>query len=217
MPRLTKEALSKFIGTNCKRQLRLYLSPDNRTFAAERQAEHMPPPQPPRPGLRQITQAGEEWGAAKVAELAKTFGRSAIIGQPALNQRGETRYKEIDLGTVIRQVSPWQFLVEAQFTVGQAFETALRIQTYQQTFGLDYASVRPDLILVLPPGSRVSMVLPDGDVQGLADNDNRLQLKVIDVKLTAEPSRPTLPRLPITRWHWPVGFSIKGLMVNSSS
>ena len=71
MPLLTKEALSRYVRTGCKRQLRLYLTPDNRRFADERALEGMPPIQPPRPGLPQIVKQGEEWQSAKISDVGK--------------------------------------------------------------------------------------------------------------------------------------------------
>ena len=190
MPYFRKEALSKYMGTGCRRQLRLYLTPENQTYAAERLREGMPPTQPPRPGLEQIIQAGDEWGAAKVADLAGTFGPSAIVGNPFTHRTGQTRYRAIDLRTALKQSAPGTFLVEAEFAIGPGFERSLGIDGYRAAFGLGYANVRPDLIDVLPPGHLPRLVRPDGDVAFLAPGDSRLQLRVIDVKLTAEPSPP---------------------------
>ena len=58
MPYLSKKVISQYFRTECKRQLRLDLSPDNATYGAERSAEGMPEPQAPRPGLEHIVQAG---------------------------------------------------------------------------------------------------------------------------------------------------------------
>src|SRR4051812_38597010 len=95
MPQFRKEALSKYIGTGCRRQLRLYLSPDIQRYEAERTAQRMPPVQPPRPGLRQIMEVGEQWGLAKVADLAQAFGSEAIIGTPHRRADGQTHYQPI--------------------------------------------------------------------------------------------------------------------------
>lgn len=54
MPYFTKEALSKYIRTGCRRQLRINLSPDNREYRPEREQAGMPPPLPPPPGLYYI-------------------------------------------------------------------------------------------------------------------------------------------------------------------
>ena len=87
MPYLTKKVLSQYIHTGCLKQLRLDLSPDNQDYGHERKTEGMPVPQPPRPGLEQIAQAGEEWQQAKLADLTNTFGQRAANQPPATAHR----------------------------------------------------------------------------------------------------------------------------------
>ncbi len=50
----------------------------------------MLPKQPPRPGLEQLRQAGEEWQAEKLADLSDTFGNDYVIGDRYNNAAGET-------------------------------------------------------------------------------------------------------------------------------
>ncbi|HLI27831.1 MAG TPA: AAA domain-containing protein [Chloroflexota bacterium] len=191
MPYFTKEALSKYIRTGCRRQLRLNLSPDNREYRPEREQAGMPPPLPPPPGLYYIREAGEQWGAAKVADLARAFGAAALIGRPKFHAAsGQTRYEAIPLATALAQATVGQFLVEAEYSVGPAFQQALGIAHFRERFGLAWGLVRPDLIELRPPGSFPQAVRPDGDVCDLAPDDPRVQLRVIDIKLTAEPSPP---------------------------
>jgi DNA replication ATP-dependent helicase Dna2 len=188
MPRLTKEALSQYIRTECKRQLRLCLSPDNSQYRAERAAQNMPPPQPPRPGLEQIVQAGEEWQAAKLHDLTETFGARAMVGDPYIHPSGQTRYHPVQLDMALARAGPDQFLVEAQYEVGPAFQSALGITRHRTQFDLEYAEARPDIIQVLPSGCFSRAVSPSGETRRLPGRDPRLQLRVIDIKLTAEPS-----------------------------
>ena len=148
MPYFRKEALAKYVGTGCQRQLRLYLSPDNQRYQAERAAQRMPSVQPPRPGLAQIAQAGEAWGRAKVADLARAFGPAAIVGMPVAHPTDETRYRPLPLDAAVGQAAPGQFLVEAEYTIGPAFEQALGIAAHRARLWLDYAAARPDLIAV---------------------------------------------------------------------
>jgi hypothetical protein len=190
MPYFRKEALSKYIGTGCQKQLRLYLTPDNARFRVERDAEGMPPPQPPRPGLEHIRQEGEEWGAAKVSDLAQAFGSSAVVGRGLVHETGQTRYKEMELEEAIKQAAAGKFLIEAQYSIGKGFEAALGIEHLREKFGLEYADVRPDIIEVLPGGHCHRFVRPNGDLGPIPVGDTRLQLRPIDVKLTAEPSPP---------------------------
>lgn len=149
----------------------------------------MPPVQPPRPGLEYLAQAGEEWQAEKIADLSDTFGAAVVIGDRQTNQAGQERFGEIELVSYLPTAPQGSFLVEAQFDVGPAFEGALGIAGYRQTYGLNYSRLRPDIIEVLPPTSDIDRhVTPAGVVLWLADDDQRIKLRVIDIKLTAEPS-----------------------------
>lgn len=189
MPKVGKEALSQFIRTECLRLLRLNLSPDTQAFQQERVAAGMPPVQPPRPGLEYLAQAGEEWQADKIADLTDTFGTAVVIGDRYTDHTGHERFREIELIQYLAMAPQGSFLVEAQFDVGPAFEGALGIAGYRQAYGLSYSRLRPDLIEVLPPTSNIDRhVTPAGTVLWLADDDHRIKLRVIDIKLTAEPS-----------------------------
>src|SRR5437879_2597834 len=120
MPQISKQALSQFIRTGCQRQLIFNLHPDNPTFRPERQALGMPYPQSPRPGLRQIQAAGDEWAAEKLHDLTQTFGATAIVGNPHQTATNQTHYRAISLNQVIPHATPIRFLVEAEFSVGAA-------------------------------------------------------------------------------------------------
>ena len=188
MPYLSKEAISKYIRTECKRQLRLYLTPDNKTYQPERTAQQMPPPQDPRPGLAHIKEEGESWQAKKLYDLTQTFGSGAVIGKVYQHSSGETRYRNQPLQTALLNAAPYKFLVEAEFTIGPTFEQSMSIDGYRSKYTLDYAAVRPDILEILPALSFPRYVLSSGEVKPLPPNDTRLQLRVIDIKLTAEPS-----------------------------
>ncbi|MDY7028234.1 MAG: hypothetical protein SVR04_08065, partial [Spirochaetota bacterium] len=189
MPQVGKEALSQFIRTECLRLLRLNLSPDAQAFQQERTAAGMPPVQPPRPGLEYLAQAGEEWQAEKIADLSDTFGTAVVIGDRYTNRAGQERFREIELVNHLTTAPQGSFLVESQFDVGPTFEGALGIAGYRQAYGLNYSRLRPDLIEVLPHTSNIDRyVTPAGAVLWLAVDDHRIKLRVIDIKLTAEPS-----------------------------
>jgi len=151
MPQIGKEALSQFIRTECLRQLRLNLSPDTQAFRQERAAAGMPPVQPPRPGLEHLAQAGEEWQAEKLADLSDTFGAQVVVGDRYTTPSGAERFRNIDLLNVLPSVQPGSFIVEAEFDIGAAFESAMSIDDYRTRYGLSYARLRPDLIEVLAP------------------------------------------------------------------
>ena len=188
MPQLSKKVLSQYFRTECKRQLRLNLSPDTARFRSEREAQDMPPPQQPRPGLEQIAQEGEEWQAAKLQDLSETFGQELVVGETYTNEQGQVRYRNAPLEQALAGVNPGQFLVEAEYQVGPTFESALGIDELRGEYDLEYAGVRPDIIEVLPPGRFSRFVDPSGETHSLGPDDRRHQLRVIDIKLTAEPS-----------------------------
>jgi DNA replication ATP-dependent helicase Dna2 len=188
MPQLGKQALSQFIRSGCQRQLALNLYPDNVAFLPERQALNMPYPQSPRPGLRQIQAAGDEWAAEKLHDLTQTFGAASVLGHPHQTPTNQTHYRPIRLDQLVPQAVPIRFLVEAEFPIGASFQTALGITGYSAQFNLQYADLRPDIIAVLPPGTYTQFITPDGTLQSNPPGDTRRQLRVIDIKLTAQAS-----------------------------
>ena len=188
MPQVGKQTLGQFIRTNCLRQLAFNLYPDNPKFRSDRKKLQMPYPQSPRPGLRQIQQAGEEWQEEKLNDLTQTFGVEAIIGSPYTTHSNHTRYRPTPLGQALAGGNPICFMVEAEFPVGPAFQAAIGIQRHNTQFNLVYAELRPDVIAVLPPASFPRFIGPDGTLHTLAAHDTRRQLRVIDIKMTAEAS-----------------------------
>lgn len=150
----------------------------------------MPNPQPPRPGLDQFRRAGDAWQEAKLNDLTETFGPHTIVGRPHRTPSGHVKYDPLDLASdaLVPGVVPGAFIVEAQFEVGPAFETALSIDSYRAMYGLDYAALRPDIIEVLPPSHSRERITPLGEIERLPAGDARLQLRVIDIKLSSEPS-----------------------------
>lgn len=188
MPQINKQVLSQFIRTGCQRQLALNLYPDNSTFRPERDAQGMPYPQSPRPGLRQIQAAGDEWAAEKLHDLTTTFGTDAIVGNPQTSATNQTVYRPIHLADIMQHANPIRFLVEADFPVGATFQNALGITGLVTQHQMQYSLLRPDIIVVIAPRTFLSTVNPDGTVEDLPQNDTRRQLRVIDIKLTAQAS-----------------------------
>jgi len=188
MPYFSKKVLSRYIRTECKRQLRLNLSPDNKDYRSERIVDEMPPEQPPRPGMEHMVQAGEEWEATVVHDLTRTFPAGVVIGDSYTHASGQTRYRPIPLESALTDAPPGAFLIEAQYEVGNSFEHALHIEHLRLDHDLAYSEVRPDITVVLPARHFDQYVTPAGDVLSLPHDDARAQLRVIDIKLTAEPS-----------------------------
>jgi hypothetical protein len=195
-----RETLSDFIRTGCLRQLRLNLA---RRFENAKTLDDpsMPPPQPPRPGVTAIRELGEEYEAEKCAELAAGFGTAAIIGSTMDPTRKPPTYGSIPLASALDVARAGQFIVQGEYAIGQpsqsghgsaslsegAFERALGIGGLRAApYALTYARLRPDLIAILAPRTH-SHITPRGDVVNAPTNDERLQLRVIDIKLSAEP------------------------------
>lgn len=188
MPQLGKKSLSQYIRTGCLRQLALDLFPDNQTYRPERQAQTMPHPQSPRPGLRQVQAAGDEWAEEKLHDLTQTFGQPAVLGDRRTTPTNHTRYEPVQLAAYIQTAVPIQFIVEAEFPMGAAFQAALSITGHAARFSLHYSELRPDIIAVLAPGTFSRFITPVGTVHELPAGDTRRQLRVIDIKLTAQAS-----------------------------
>ncbi|MBI5531782.1 MAG: AAA family ATPase [Deltaproteobacteria bacterium] len=187
-PVVGKHSLSQFIRTNCLRQLAFNLYPDNNDYAQKRAQLQMPYPQSPRPGLHQVQTAGDEWQAEKLHDLTQTFGPQTIIGSAYTLPSGQVRYKEVQLAAHLPTTTPTTFIVESTFTIGNTFERALGIASHATQYSLRYGKLRPDIIEVLPAATFASLISADGTVSPLPAGDTRLQVRIIDIKLSADPS-----------------------------
>src|SRR6266540_620930 len=199
MPLLSKQVISNYLRSDCQRRLRLdlhpditHLLPDGQTAQQERQQTGMPPRNVSRPGLAALAAAGEEWEEAKINDLVQTFGLPALIGDSQRTPAGTYRFSGVPLAGLIAQAAPGRFIVQAQFDAGAAFQNALGIQHLQTAHNLGYRELRPDLIQIFgpAPACQRQAVQPDGSVIDVPLTDARLALRVIDIKLTAEPSVP---------------------------
>lgn len=190
MPYFGKQVLTAYIHTDCQRRLRLSLYPEKETYQPERDALDMPPEQPPRPGLQEFRKAGDEWQDEVLSNMETVFGASSIIGESDPLPSGAPRYKKILLEDHLGAASPGQFLIEASYSIAPAggFERHLGIARYRPDFSLDYSDMRPDIIEVLSPGTYLRRVTPEGLVEALPAGDPRTQLRVLDIKLSADPS-----------------------------
>lgn len=183
MPFLSKRVISQFIRRDCQRQLRLLLSPDNEDYRHEREAADMPDPHNPRPGLELVAQEGREWEVEKIRELQQTFGEELLIADEFINENGEQRFRDIPLEEEIGGAESYQFLVQPSYDVTDTFVAANNLDQLD----LGYSDLRPDLIQVLPSDEGREAVLPDGSTELVKDQD-RIPLRVVDIKLTAEPN-----------------------------
>ena len=198
MPSLKKKALSLYFRNGCQRQLALNLYSDK-----EREVGGMPERQKARAGLGLAGAAGYEWQDEKVSELADVFGKDAVHMNPL---KHGNRPEFIPIADVLPRLKPYQFIVEGYYDAAtRTFMDAVGISTLKDAAGqpLNVGAALPDLIQALPPaacpaswevvqqdGSPLATmqgVQPNGDVVPLASTDQRLRLRVIDIKLSAEP------------------------------
>jgi len=205
MPLLSKRVISNYLRSDCLRRLRLDLVPDTQAAQAERQALSMPPRDVARPGLQALTDAGRDWEKAKVNDLAQTFGAGNLAGNFQTDPNGQYLFSQTPLAGLMHHAQPGRFLVEAEYDMGQTFQQALNLSGLITNHQLVFSQLRPDLIQVFSAGSRRQEVMPNGTIVPIADEDPRLPLRIIDIKLTAEPSVPyfievTLYAMALSGW-----------------
>lgn len=180
MPYLSKRVVSNYFRTDCPRQLGLLLYPETKKFEAERLALGLPPKAVGRTGMAALTSEGNRWEQAKLQDLETTFGMASIVGAKT---GGE--FQDQQLSNAIRRATPGTFLVRPEFDVGAGFLKAIGIDAMVTQYNLGFAKLVPDLVQVLASQDVERIVEADGSVH---DPDDRIGLRVIDIKMTAEPS-----------------------------
>ena len=193
MPVFQKKVLSAYIRSGCKRRLRLSMYPTDR----ERIANGMPETQKARAGVGIAGQLGYDWQEEKVSELVEVFGANSVLQEKGGPKNRAKPQNLLDL--MLKGLQPHQFIVEAKYSSDTAsFRQGMGLVFMSDENGekLDLSDNHADLLQVLPPRSvalpdekpEYSLeVHPDGSLSQLDENDNRLRLRVIDIKLAAEP------------------------------
>lgn len=185
MPKLSKKVISAFIKTGCERQLKFLLNSDK-----ERETFGMPPKQPPLGGLVRKKLFGIEWEKKKAGDLGKAFKKidpEIIIGNP-IQDKGSIKYDKIQLDEAIQFASPHRFILEGEYEVGILFEINYGIYKYGKKFNLEYSNIRPDIIQICSPQTYSQYVLENGNLANVTKEDSRLQLRIIDIKASHEPT-----------------------------
>lgn len=184
MPKLTKKALSLYLRNGCERQLRFTLYSD-----AELDARGMPPRQAARPGLGFAALAGDEYQHAKVEELRWAFGVHVKDG--GLEAPASFKYRPLELSAALGAAQAHDILVETSFALAGTFERNYRLGELTDHEGAPVITgeVRPDLVQVLPPGalSFPNVLQADGTITLASEDDARLRLRVLDIKLSSHP------------------------------
>lgn len=184
-PHFTKKVLSMFFRNRCERQARLYMY-----------SKHAPPIGAParqqaRFG-RGLMDAGNEWQNEKVAELEKIIGSIRIRQNPPTTSSGTP--SPLDLARELHSLTPHVFVVEGEFNAEAEFKSIYGLGGLTDEYGgaLSIGTFRPDLIQVRPSFAADPQACQEGlDDRGqivpLDPSDERLQLRVIDIKMASEP------------------------------
>ncbi|WP_018147818.1 hypothetical protein [Henriciella marina] len=188
MYKLGKRVISQYIRTGCKRRLRLDLYDGRRSRAAA----NVPEKDAARPGLALITQQGRDYEHQKYAELQVSFPDLAIANSDAAALPGTpAAYRTLDLETVLAEAPENGFLLEAEFPVTQTFIAAHDLNGLCGGDGplIALAQVRPDIIHLVPStGSARRTIAPDGTLQTIGADDDRIGLRIIDIKVSGQAS-----------------------------
>jgi DNA replication ATP-dependent helicase Dna2 len=190
---LNKKALSHFVGGECQRRLRLdlYLNDQARRDA------HAPPKDPGRPGLTLLAEQGRTFERRVFHDLAKVFqGRVVHGAEIPTDERQERAFAQIRLADKLDACPDHGFLVEAEYPIGDTFFRAHAIedlkdarQGRERSGKLTAGHVRPDILHVVPAdGQPRAAITKEGRIVPVGPGDARRGLKLIDVKLSGEPS-----------------------------
>ena len=199
--------MSAFLRSGCERQLRLSLYPGAEQKSLE---AHRGLAAPPKPYRRQqsaglLQQAGYEWQDDKVAELTAAFGAAAVLVKPKKNDKPQP----FPLREALEQLQPHHFVIEAQVSIPDSFLQAFNLVGLVDEYGLPLLfdersgkrqEVRPDVLQALRPMSALAQaereaevmeaqqeVGPTGQLTPLEATDERIRLRVVDIKLSADP------------------------------
>jgi len=187
-PRFGKKSLSFFLRSDCPRQFRLSLYDD-----ALLQSGAMPSRGSNRPLSGQAAQAGNEWQNQVVSEVENIFGPDNVHVNPIRSASPGSsqvpRPDQRELLDDLPNLCAHQFVVESIFEVTDEFKAAFGLHGLCDSSGLplEWSRLNPDIIQVLAPQEGAECVAPDGSVWKMMEGDERLRLRVIDVKSASAP------------------------------
>lgn len=188
---LSKGTIAKYIRGECGRRLRL----DLYSSAEERRKADAPEKQSGRPGLRLLADQGRMYERQCFASLKDIFGTTRVRhGATKSFKADETEaFEPMPLANCLDHLSnPGRFIFEGQYSVTAPFVEAhgLTEKTAHGTARqLSFGENRPDIILSeAAAGTDRRSVTMTGEIVQIPANDDRLGLRIIDVKLTSEPS-----------------------------
>ena len=179
MPKISKQIISKYIKTDCKKFLALSLYRNKKDFENAKKYG-MPEPIMARPSANIFKIAGKE-AESLLYELIEEEFNSQVIN---------VKNKNIDLCNLFENdLDNKIFLIEAKFVTSDILETFFNVfnqsmSTFKDT--IDMTDIIPDIIVkIIPIENEIyHEVLSDGTLKRISDTDSRTKLSIIDVKNT---------------------------------
>lgn len=188
---LNKRALSQYVRRECKRRLRL----DLYKGVADRDAANAPDRDAGRPGFALLVAQGREFERQKFQELVDAFPGRVVHGPRTSHRPGEeSAFGPMSLASCLDGAGSNTFLIEAQYPVPRSFMDThgladLRDGELGGAGNLELSDVRPDIVHVIgPTGTAREAITRSGMLASVPAEDRRLGLRIIDVKLSGEPS-----------------------------
>lgn len=189
--RLSKKALSAYIRTGCRRRLRLDLLQSD----ADRRAEKAPIKDSARPGLTLLAKEGRTQERIKFAQLEQIFPADVIRGElRPFKEDEEQAFAYTPLSSCIGRLRPNNLVLEVQYEVTPTFIAKHGLDLVRDELALrgavlSFAEVRPDILWVQPPdGELRRSIQEDGQIGIVHADDQRLGLRIIDIKAAGEAS-----------------------------
>lgn len=129
--------------------------------------------------------------------LKTTFGASSILNtQPSVKSVKGRQGQDLpvipdyDLATQLLTAAPHTFVLQGQYNVVDSFKRRHDLLRFSKESGfqppLAFRELRPDVMWIWPPHTFPTYVAPDGRLREVLPGDKRLQLQIIDTKLSKE-------------------------------
>lgn len=182
--RFSKSVLSQNLRTDC--DLALYLT----LFQpGELVAQSLPAPLNPRPGVKELRDAGHELELAVFNRISSAF-RSRCVGQPPTAQ--QRSWPVSPLAQSLPQVqagSPWLILQTSfELTATQQASILVDLGVSPDDVSLipPISAFVPDILVIEAPDSSTQELLATGERRALRENESRRAIRVVDVKHAQE-------------------------------
>jgi DNA replication ATP-dependent helicase Dna2 len=149
-----------------------------------------------RPGLALLTSQGKAYERAKFLELETVFPDLVVRGDLKDFDAAEDRaFHSIRLADHIDTLGENQLALEGEYEITPPFVVAHQLgsladgSAVADGASLEFEGARPDIIQVRPAaGVPRRIIAPSGYLEVIPAGDGRLGLKIIDIKISGEPS-----------------------------